>query len=264
LSERKALPKAVRFEVLKRDSFTCQYCGAKAPDVVLQIDHIEPVSLGGSDSLLNLATSCAACNGGKGARRLDDASVVEKQRQQLAQLQERREQIDMLVEWQKGLGNLDDYATEKAAEFWRELAPGWTLTDTGTKKLRAVLRRFGLDEVIAAMRVAANTYLVFEGDPPRVTNESWGVAFDKIGGVCSTTRKERDNPNLRRLYYIRGILRKRWMYCKEHLVLREMQEAIDRGVSIEQLEDMSKGTTYWTQWRGLLDDLILDAEERTR
>ncbi len=54
MAKRKAISKKVRFEVFKRDSFTCQYCGAKAPDVVLNCDHIEPVSKGGTNKLLNL------------------------------------------------------------------------------------------------------------------------------------------------------------------------------------------------------------------
>jgi len=31
-AKRKSLSKKVRFEVFKRDSFQCQYCGASAPD----------------------------------------------------------------------------------------------------------------------------------------------------------------------------------------------------------------------------------------
>lgn len=30
--ERKQLSKKLRFEVFKRDSFTCQYCGKKSPE----------------------------------------------------------------------------------------------------------------------------------------------------------------------------------------------------------------------------------------
>lgn len=60
-----AVTKRVRFEVLRRDNHTCQYCGAKAPDVVLHIDHVMPVSLGGDDKPSNLLTACQSCNGGK-------------------------------------------------------------------------------------------------------------------------------------------------------------------------------------------------------
>ncbi len=65
-----SLSKRVRFEVFKRDRFTCQYCGAKAPDVPLHADHIEPRSAGGTDELDNLITACGPCNMGKAARPL--------------------------------------------------------------------------------------------------------------------------------------------------------------------------------------------------
>lgn len=42
MSKRKGLSPKVRFEVFKRDSFKCQYCGRSAPDVMLRADHIEP------------------------------------------------------------------------------------------------------------------------------------------------------------------------------------------------------------------------------
>lgn len=57
---------ALRFRVLSRDNFTCQYCGAFAPNVVLQVDHRIPVAAGGTDDLENLVTACTACNLGKG------------------------------------------------------------------------------------------------------------------------------------------------------------------------------------------------------
>jgi hypothetical protein len=54
-----------RFEILKRDGFTCQYCGKKGATVRLEVDHIEPQSKGGSDDDENLITACFECNRGK-------------------------------------------------------------------------------------------------------------------------------------------------------------------------------------------------------
>jgi 5-methylcytosine-specific restriction endonuclease McrA len=48
-----AISKKIRFEVFKRDSFICQYCGRSAPNVTLEVDHIEPISKGGTDDILN-------------------------------------------------------------------------------------------------------------------------------------------------------------------------------------------------------------------
>ena len=62
---RKPLSTRTRFEIFKRDEFTCQYCGRRAPDVVLHVDHIVPLADGGTYDQMNLITSCAECNGGK-------------------------------------------------------------------------------------------------------------------------------------------------------------------------------------------------------
>lgn len=68
---RKPLSKRTRFEVFKRDGFRCCYCGASAKTSQLEVDHIIPVSLGGSNDMDNLITSCRNCNGGKSNIELD-------------------------------------------------------------------------------------------------------------------------------------------------------------------------------------------------
>lgn len=47
-----------RFRILQRDNFTCQYCGRKAPAVVLEVDHVVPRANGGSGRATNLITAC--------------------------------------------------------------------------------------------------------------------------------------------------------------------------------------------------------------
>jgi len=58
-------PLKLRFDILKRDNFTCQYCGRKAPEVILEIDHIHPMSKGGSNEIENFKTAYKDCNMGK-------------------------------------------------------------------------------------------------------------------------------------------------------------------------------------------------------
>lgn len=64
----RTLSLSVRFTVLRRDGYTCRYCGRKAPFVSLQVDHVVPWSIGGTNELSNLVTSCKECNLGKSAR----------------------------------------------------------------------------------------------------------------------------------------------------------------------------------------------------
>lgn len=70
-----SVTKRTRFEVLKRDDFTCRYC--RATDTKITVDHVVPVSLGGSDDPSNLVAACADCNAGKASASLDDAHVAE-------------------------------------------------------------------------------------------------------------------------------------------------------------------------------------------
>lgn len=58
----------LRFQVLHRDNFTCQYCGQTPQHgIKLEVDHILPTSKGGETILDNLITSCYSCNRGKQA-----------------------------------------------------------------------------------------------------------------------------------------------------------------------------------------------------
>jgi len=68
------LPRWLRFEILKRDAFSCRYCGARAKNgAVLQVDHVKPKAAGGTDEPTNLTTACADCNSGKAVRKLSEA-----------------------------------------------------------------------------------------------------------------------------------------------------------------------------------------------
>lgn len=74
--ERRPIAKRLRYEVLRRDNHTCRYCGAKAPDATLTVDHVMPVALGGDNEPGNLVTACADCNAGKSSA-APDAPIVE-------------------------------------------------------------------------------------------------------------------------------------------------------------------------------------------
>lgn len=58
-----AISKRLRFEILRRDGFKCRYC--HAVEVLLTVDHVTPISLGGTDHPSNLVACCDDCNTGK-------------------------------------------------------------------------------------------------------------------------------------------------------------------------------------------------------
>lgn len=64
---REAIGARKRFEVLRRCNFACYYCGVPAAMGLkqLHIDHVIPVSLGGTNETWNLVAACWDCNAGK-------------------------------------------------------------------------------------------------------------------------------------------------------------------------------------------------------
>jgi len=62
------ISRGLRWDVFARDQYTCRYCGQTPPGVVLEIEHVIPVSRGGTNDIDNLVAACRECNQGKGTR----------------------------------------------------------------------------------------------------------------------------------------------------------------------------------------------------
>ena len=254
---RVAISKKLRFEVFKRDAFTCQYCGQKAPDVVLNCDHVKPVAEGGTNDILNLITSCFDCNSGKGARSLSEQAVLNKQMDQLAELQARREQIEMLIEWRSGLERLKEDTTDRVAKHWHTTVEGQSsLTKTGRDRVKKLVKEHGLDLVLQAIPEAVDTYGRREGEDHHLTMESIETAFSKLGGVCRTLRDSIEKPWLKQAFYIRGILRARLSYLDDREALRLMEECAKRNVDFDSLQRIAKSTRNWSSFRDTMERYI--------
>jgi len=255
---RKPISKTLRFEVFKRDSFKCQYCGAEAPNVLLHIDHIKPVAGGGTNELMNLITSCMPCNLGKRAVPLDEHAAVNKARVQLDELQERREQLELMMQWRESLRDLDQDAVDRLAEYWDEHTPGWSVNDHGKRKIKKWLQTFGVDEICTAMDASATSYLEFDAENT-VKAESVGLAFDKVLGICRVNKASEKEPDLKQLYYIRGILRNRIPgYFNDSMALQYLKNARSWEVELEDLNAMARGIKNWTGFTTAIGELILE------
>lgn len=255
--DRKPIRKSVRFEVFKRDLFTCQYCGQKSPDVVLEIDHITPVADGGDNDILNLVTACKACNAGKSDKQLSENAAVEKRRLQLEDLEERRQQLQMLHDWHMSLVDLNDQAVDLAQSLWFESIgePGFAWTVNARDEIRKLIKRNGFDAVCSAVREAAEAALRsprIEEDRNEVTNE-W---FWKVGRIVSVQKLKSEDPGAARLLYIRGICRNRFTYCNEREALSLLQRAYGLGVGVTWMESTAKNCRCWSEWRNLMEDAI--------
>lgn len=185
MAARKSIPKSIRFEVLKRDSFTCQYCGAQAPETILEVDHIVPVSKGGDNSILNLITSCRDCNRGKSNKKLSDNSAIKTQRKQLDDLQKQRELTEMMIQWKRELMDIRETEVDVICQYIESLT-GLATDDDDRKKIRNWIARFSFEEVYTATEISFAQYFKLNN------NRTFWFAVDKIGGICYNRKKMRE------------------------------------------------------------------------
>lgn len=183
MAERKPISKTLRFEVFKRDGFKCQYCGRSAPEVILEVDHILPVAEGGTNDIINLITSCKDCNRGKGKRLLSDTKTVDLQRRQLDEMNELREQAEMMIEWKNELLKVEDKQIEALSEYLDKLT-GYRLNEVGIREMKKKLHEFGFNAVYEALEISLDQYYCGTG-------RSLEKALAKVGGICYNKRNQR-------------------------------------------------------------------------
>jgi len=184
-SKRKAISKSVRFEVFKRDGYTCQYCGKKPPETTLEIDHIIPVSKGGDGRVSNLITACYDCNRGKSDRALEDKipdAFTENELARAQELLERKAALRRLKRIENQIRRIDEANMKECLEVWN----GWTFGRNGLiapisegyePHLARFIERLGAVEVCKSMRTALGKIGIDIG-------ERWryfcGVCWSKI------------------------------------------------------------------------------------
>ena len=142
-----AVGSRLRFEVFKRDDFTCRYCGKRSPQVVLELDHIIPKSRSGTDDVMNLLTSCFECNRGKSNVPLSQVITGEDPHDKAIELLERERQLE---EYNHVLG-----AVEKRIDSELEIVARETRVNGHVLSgIKSSLRNHPYKEVIEALNIA--------------------------------------------------------------------------------------------------------------
>lgn len=138
-----AVSKRTRFEVLRRDAYTCRYC--RSTDNPLTVDHVTPVSLGGSDEPSNLVAACRDCNSGK-ASSSPDADTVSKVEEDAVRWAAAMRQAAMVMAEQ-----VDDRDA-----YWGEFLNAWPSHRYMSNNMEStVLRFFDLGLPVNVMAEAA-------------------------------------------------------------------------------------------------------------
>lgn len=233
MTKRKAISKRTRFEVLKRDSFTCQYCGKMPPDVTLHLDHIKPVSKGGNNGILNLVTSCQDCNLGKSNVELSDDSAVKKQQSQLSELAEKKSQIEMMVKWRESLLDSDEILVSSVVSLIDKYlhVDDRHVSEAGVKAVRKAVKKHGYQAVIDSLEKLYISDRDFEGN--------WASQIK----YCSKETKPT-------IHYIKGILRNRIGHFNEKNFYAEVGGFDLNPESYKGLVDIAKSCESMFEFYG--------------
>lgn len=165
---RQPIGKKLRFEIFKRDSFQCIYCGRVPPEILLEVDHITPVSKGGSNDESNLITSCKDCNIGKGNRSL---KLLPVRKSNEAERQEKLEQLRAISEAEIEKKQVVEDSVEAVLGHWETMNTAeyeLFITQSHKESIRHFLKN-GLSPItiikcltIAAEKFSASDYRFFK------------------------------------------------------------------------------------------------------
>jgi hypothetical protein len=235
----------MRFEVLKRDKFTCQYCGAGAPDVLLHIDHLMPVAEGGATEILNLVAVCVSCNLGKGARLLSDDAAIKKQRVAIDVLAERREQMEMMLRWRNDLAALNEDTVTCFCKVFHA-GTGLFVHTGGRVEITKWLRTYDLDELLSALDISVSQYVRGR------TQKEAERCFWTIPAIASARRRP-DAEVKRWAAYISAILRNQINHTPR-VTLRIVESILRAGLSVDQAKDCARHARSWPHFLGMIDN----------
>ncbi len=254
MAKRIGLSNKIRFEVFKRDSFKCQYCGKSAPEVILNVDHISPVAKGGENDILNLITSCFECNSGKSDRLLSDNSVVSIQRKQMEELSQRREQLDMLIAWKKILTD-KSYEVDSIVNFFNEKNDSTiSLTPIGIKNLKSLMKRFTIENILDAINDIYDKY------PEYTIEEKWNKISSAIGFL---TASEADKNKMKFFGAIKARFSDthgytKWNIIKGNKTIRSLYAVIDtwdEDITYTTLFQILNSNSNYTDFMCDIDEL---------
>jgi len=218
-----------------------------APDVVLEIDHINPVVNGGNNGMMNLITSCFDCNRGKGKRKLTDKEEVKKQQEQLKELNEKREQLKMMMEWRKELEQFNEEQVSLVNDLFETYTDS-CLNEIGKSNVQKWIENFGLTEVLDCTKISINQYYNSEDE------KTTGKVLDYIPKICNVRRRQKDDPYLSKRNYLKASIRNKISIYNENRVRIFLNDMIDNDETYHEVYEILSISRNWSDFWNNIND----------
>jgi len=182
--KRVSISKKIRFEVFKRDDFKCQYCGSTPPNITLEIDHIKPVSKGGTNDINNLVTSCFNCNRGKS--NIELKTLPNQLNDNIEILREKEEQLKEYHKLIRNIENRNSRNIQKVTDRFESYYPEKTLAETFKNvSLRTFVKKLDVYDVLESLDKAYSKMHNSES----TLKYFCGICWNKIKGVTPDWKK---------------------------------------------------------------------------
>lgn len=176
--------KRLRFEIFKRDGFTCRYCGATPMATVLQIEHVIPKSKGGTDDPVNLVTSCQPCNAGKSNIELGECKLPPTFSAEA--IKEHAEQTREYLTAQKAMIAARASVAQEAKEYW-ENTTGYAMIASDEATMRRFCQSLPFTFIVDAIDITVGKIrLVNPKDGWHAWRYFCGICWRKIKGKAET------------------------------------------------------------------------------
>jgi len=172
---------------------------------VLNVDHIKPVSKGGDNTLLNLITSCFNCNSGKSDKEIDDNSAVVRQKIQLDELQSRREQLEMMIQWKEAISANENAAINTIYQKCYDLT-GYYPSQGIMNEWKALLKKHGFSIVYDALLKSFDQYAVFKECD--MLYSSVVQVIKKVSSIVKYEALRIEDPDVDTIYHLFNIAKK--------------------------------------------------------
>ena len=236
----------LRFEVFKRDAFTCQDCGRTTPNVVLYVGYKISPEKGGTTELDNLITRCYEC-------------FEEKP---LERLSERREQLEMMIEWKNGWKTYKEDSRDHVVEYIHSKIEGYTLKTKAKQNVANALKKYGVPKVLDIIDEAAEKSLKYDSEDNLIKDS----VEEFVNNIHKFLYVDSQPPIRQKMLYVCGICNNRFQYWNRQKGLELLEDYASalrkHGYSEaalikdfdEEVIPNTKRCNNWSEWSGLIED----------
>jgi len=242
--------KRIKFEVFEKDSFRCQFCGSRAPNVTLKLLRIQETN--DKDTWLNtafLSTSCTNCENKK-------AGIINDGFISIEELEERLQQLKMLINWRKGMFKIRKQQLENLITYWQNKIPGYEINSDQKKHLLSYMTKYSGDEIRNAMNVACDKFVNFNPDKS-YDHSSVSDAFYKVQEICLQKTEIANSNETEGLNQIHVHLKQNIDgFFDAQRAAQWLTYARSWEVSIEDLIRMAQSVATWTEFAVNIDEMV--------